>query len=861
MSALGPVNRLFDRLRPVIRFVGAHPATVLVVALLLSALAFSQARTLRIDTDIANLIPDDYPSKVALERLRATVGGESEAEVGIVSPSFEANRAFAEDFIERAMALRPDPSAEPYLTGVEYRQDTEFLKSNALYFASEAELNLLEDWLADKIEESRLEANPFFFDLGEDEEGTETDSVAQELENIYDNIVAKEYPVSEDSTVMALKFYPSGSQTDVSFTRELYAALEGLAANLEPSSYHPEMEVVFAGRLLRSMVEVETIQEDVLGSFGAGALAVLLMVLAYFAYKAYRARSLGGLEWRVVGSTLLRLPVLALVVGIPLLMSLSWTFGVAALLFGTLNLMTSTLGLVLFGLGIDFGIHFYARYTEERAEGRAPEPAIEHTFVSTGMAIAVGAVSTAAALLVLVFADFRGFSQFGAMAGMGILFALLAMMLIMPALLVLFERLRLLNLGQGQGTAPRKVERGSTRWAKPILAGSAAAIIAAVAALGLVEFEYRFGELEPTYAEYNEKAEIIRRVHDDSNNRNPAYIVLDEPAEVPAVVRALRQQVAADTTSPTVDRVESLQERFPTAPADQQRRLARIADIRAALADPFLESDDSEDMQRLRRAAGTTEPIALEQVPDFLVERFSAKDGTLGNFVIIYPAVGLSDGRQSIAFAEDIGRVETEDGVYHAGSSSLVAADMLKLMQRESPWMVLATLVMVVLLMWLTFGQIRWAMLAVLPLLVGVLWMLLLVEVLGLRINFYNLIVLPAVLGIGNDAGVHLVSRYREKGRGSMPSVLRTTGEHVSMGSLTTMVGFAGLLLSFHPGLRSIGELAVVGIGATLAAALLFLPALISVLEGRQSDASDPIAPEARRRIQRRRFSTKSGSE
>jgi len=125
--------------------------------------------------------------------------------------------------------------------------------------------------------------------------------------------------------------------------------------------------------------------------------------------------------------------------------------------------------------------------------------------------------------------------------------------------------------------------------------------------------------------------------------------------------------------------------------------------------------------------------------------------------------------------------------------------------------------------------------LSLLPLIVGVLWMLLLMEIFGLSLNFYNLIVLPAVLGIGNDAGVHLVHRYREEGRGSMWHVVRSTGEHVTMGSLTTMVGFAGLILSFHPGLNTIGYLAVAGIGATLVAALVFLPALMQWLEDRDS--------------------------
>jgi uncharacterized protein len=176
--------------------------------------------------------------------------------------------------------------------------------------------------------------------------------------------------------------------------------------------------------------------------------------------------------------------------------------------------------------------------------------------------------------------------------------------------------------------------------------------------------------------------------------------------------------------------------------------------------------------------------------------------------------------------------------VYHAGSTSIVAADMLRLMQAEAPWMVLATFLIVALLMYANFRSIRWASLALVPLVVGLLWMMLLMEMFGLKLNFYNLVVLPAILGIGNDAGVHLVHRFREEGAGSLMYVFRSTGEHVAMGSLTTMIGFGGLLFSFHPGLRSIGELAVVGIGTTLLSALIFLPALLQWLETRKGEAA-----------------------
>ena len=158
---------------------------------------------------------------------------------------------------------------------------------------------------------------------------------------------------------------------------------------------------------------------------------------------------------------------------------------------------------------------------------------------------------------------------------------------------------------------------------------------------------------------------------------------------------------------------------------------------------------------------------------------------------------------------------------------------MLRLMLAESPLMIDITFALIAALMLLVFRSVKWAALALLPLVVGILWMLGLMVLTGVSLTFYNLVVLPAVLGIGNDCGVHLVHRYREEGPGSIVRVLRSTGEHVAMGAMTTMIGFSGLLFSFHPGLRSIGLLALIGIGTTLVAALLFLPALMQWMESR----------------------------
>ena len=74
------------------------------------------------------------------------------------------------------------------------------------------------------------------------------------------------------------------------------------------------------------------------------------------------------------------------------------------------------------------------------------------------------------------------------------------------------------------------------------------------------------------------------------------------------------------------------------------------------MEDLLLNRED-EELDKLRDAAQTTKPLTIDQIPDYLKTRFITKDGEVGRFVIVYPSEGLSDGRKSIAFKDDVGSV------------------------------------------------------------------------------------------------------------------------------------------------------------------------------------------------------------
>ncbi len=832
------MRTLLALLRPLVMMNYRYPFAVLSFFILLAVGAGFYATRLVIDTDLASLLPEHYESVQALERLRDSVGGETPLEVTINSPDFEANKAFAEALIPRAMELF-DPRLDDYFVNrYEYRRDVEILKDYALYLSTEEEIDQVIDFLEDRLERARLEANPFFIDFEDDfdDEDEEDEERLREFEQMYNELIPSEYPVNQDSSSLVISFFPTGSQSDLTYIRNLFQAFGDLIAEMEPASYHPEMVAVAGGRLERHLMELDSIIRDVVTSFGSGITAVILLVGFYFMIKLIINYHRGHYRHRrhTLFDHLIRFPVPVMVIGLPLLISLSITFAIAYFALGTLNTMTSVLFVILFGLGIDYGIHFYARYLEKRSAGENVRNALLHTYDSTGAAIMTSATTTAVALFVLVIADFRGFSEFGFISGTGIVLAYLSMLFILPAIIVVFERYRLILINKNlYPTHTKSGEAAPFPFARTIFIAGTFIVALVLFNTDKLYFEYNFGKLEPEFPKFEEYRELRGDIDQATGRRNPAYILADTDEEVRLILETIREKKKTNPET-TILAVEALQERFPVNQAEEEIKLAKIAEIRDLLDDPFMQDVEGEYIDILQRASRVREPLRLDDVPDFLKNRFVTRDGEIGRFVMVYPAVGLSDGRNSIAFKNEIGVIETRDGrTYHAASTSIVAAEMLELMRDESPYMVAATFIMIFILVYIGFRSFRWTIIAMLPLLIGLSWTFGAMIILGLSFNMYNLVVLPAILGIGNDNGVHLASRYREEGRKSMSAVLKSTGQHITIGSFTTMLGFAGLLLTNHPGLTSIGVLAVVGIGLTLFSALTYLPSLVQLLENK----------------------------
>jgi len=146
---------------------------------------------------------------------------------------------------------------------------------------------------------------------------------------------------------------------------------------------------------------------------------------------------------------------------------------------------------------------------------------------------------------------------------------------------------------------------------------------------------------------------------------------------------------------------------------------------------------------------------------------------------------------------------------------------------------VILTLVVVAVVLLIDLRSFVDTLLVLTPLLNALVWVVGFMYVFDIKLNLYNMVAFPTIIGMGIDNSVHIFHRYQEVGRGSLRLVLRTTGLALLATSLTTMVGFSGLVPAIHPALTSIGVLSLVGLGSCFITSVTLLPALLQIRERR----------------------------
>ncbi len=555
-----------------------------------------------------------------------------------------------------------------------------------------------------------------------------------------------------------------------------------------------------------------------------------------------------------------------------LLVSLTWSNAFAAATVGSLNQISAAFNVILIGLGGEFGIHFCMRYAELRAAGRPRSEALTGTGTSVGPSLFSSAGTTAIGFFIFLLTDFTGVAQLGLISGVGMFVSLASTLTILPALLA---------VGADRAPTPpaphpwiARLEHLPLRYASTVRIAAAVLGIVGVCLLPRVRFDHNLLNLR------DPNTESVATFEDLLANRGSSPWSIDAVAPDLTRAQAMAQTLAA---LPVVGKTQTLADYVPAAQgekleileiasyivppaivagptpsadaqrgalealaAEAARTAARGGDaalvrsarrLRTALGE-FLTASAvpgraSEALARLQAnvvgslpeqigelaALLSPERVTLADLPPDLKEQMLASDGRAR--IEVFPREDVSESAALERFVDTV-RAHVPD----AAGGAVWLVEWGRVTWSAMLRALLGGMVCMVLFLVLLWRSVWDSLLAFFPLALAALLTCTALVLLGQPFNFANVIVLPMLIGMGVDNGVHLVHRHRTNPE-EVDVLATSTARAVFYAALTTMLSFGSLGLASHRGIAAIGQLLTVGVGLTLVSYVVVLPAVL----------------------------------
>ncbi|MEA2780627.1 MAG: uncharacterized protein QOK29_2171 [Rhodospirillaceae bacterium] len=541
---------------------------------------------------------------------------------------------------------------------------------------------------------------------------------------------------------------------------------------------------------------------------------------------------------------------------------LTAAFGLLAI--GPFNLISVAFAVLFVGLGIDLAIQISVRYRAERFIRGDLRTALREAGRTVGRSLALAAASIAAGFYAFLPTDYRGVSELGLIAGTGILIAFMLSITLLPALLTL---LRPPGERAPVGYAfLAPLDRFLIRRRREVLI--ATGLLAAICLGLMTQLSFDFNPLHLRDPKAESVATLLDLMKDPNTTSNTAevlapslaeaeklgrrlsalpevaqvvtlaaYIPEDQPAKL-ALIRDAAQLLELTLDPPMIkprptdaetvaamrradDALRSAVDGASDAAAADARRLA---DVLAALAaaDPARRAAASEALisgldvtLRQLRLALQAGPVTLETLPPELVRDWIAPDGRAR--VEIFPKG--NDNETLRRFVDAVRRV-APDATGAPISIQESSKTVVNAFIQAGIWALLA----ITCLLALILRRVVHVLFTLAPLFLSGLLTLGICVVIGLPLNFANIIALPLLFGIGVAFDIYFVLAWR-RGEGDLLQSSLTRA--ILFSALTTGAAFGSLSLSNHPGTASMGDLLALSLACTLASTLLFLPALL----------------------------------
>lgn len=615
------------------------------------------------------------------------------------------------------------------------------------------------------------------------------------------------------------------------------------------------------GYRVRLTGDIALLHDDVNAILGAGMQSNLISFVLVAAMVWYAMRS----------ARMFSAVIASLCVGFLL------TTAFAVFAIGELDIISMTYGALVIGLGVDFGIHFGMRYWEHLDGGKGHTKALAATGEDLGVPLLLCAATTGIGFLSFQVTDYIGVANLGLICAAGIMICLFCSVTVIPAILTIWP-VRLPPLMHAESKFQHKILSLPSQHSRKICWTFAALGCLAAALLPRVYFDYNPLSLRDQRAEsvrtffelIDEEGGVLWSVSGVESNPEVARQKAVELRKLDSVKSAFTiHDLIPEDQDEKLAILEDIALFMPPPPSDTERHPAPTVDEDAAAIHQFVqslevvqrehaedpkfesarqlytslsrldqrlsESSDRVPMVRMLRdhlsrpvpifldrlyAALTPGKITLADIPEELRQRMITPDGQYR--IEVYPRGNLQNNAALLQFSKQVKTVlPSEVGMV---PELIESGNTIVRSFRAACMAAVVVMVFVVFAIWRRVLDTVYVMLA---LLLGSLFTCATMALVGLSFNYANVVMLPLMLGIGVDTGIHLVQRYRTEGLRGAELLGSSTTKAVLWSSLTTIAGFGSLATAHHMGMATLGRLLSIGILWMLICNLIFLPALL----------------------------------
>jgi len=688
---------------------------------------------------------------------------------------------------------------------IEFAADEEFFKKNRLLYANEEDVSLVVN-LVDSVKKAvARKNNPLLVNLTDDpvqeSPNSAKASIVTQIEEKYFRNLQQSY-ANANGTIRVIDVYPTHSLTDLQANRNLYGKVSHY---LDSATAGKNTEIYYTGKVYKSIQTGKTLLPEAKFAGCMAALIILLLLVVHF----YRQ------------------PQLILVSGLPIALPTIFMFGIAFVLFGRINLFSFILALILPGHACQIQTHLLTRFFHERGQNLSAALSTESAILGIGPPLAASSLIMASLFVSMLLIPLPGLRELAVLGAIGVLMNLYICPLLGISLLRFAQQKRLFNSADITRHIPRRLKLfpNKVNWAIIIC-------ISVLSSAGLLysgnnlSFLYDFKQTEMQLDEQKVQAliaetgfstydPVIVMLPDSSYNSNiqEDFKHLQERGQIPDLARIYTQ--------------------YQFMPKMSQHKKNMLELLEKELTPQLLSHLSPED------SASITEMFANYEndVKDFelsedIRRKFSSKDGKSGVFAFIIPGSDPNNGLTCRHIAAQINKFDgMQDKAFKVCGTPILRANVLDLVLQNVDKSIILGTIMLWLILLLYYNKLSRAFFTVLPSIFAMSWLTIIVQGWGIHISFYSSLSFVLLIGASVDGSLQLWSSYYEKQNGTAWTVLRAKITSILTAQNAASIGSLAMLISSHPGIRSMGIITVIGLICIFISQLTIYPLIASTLD------------------------------